>query len=69
MITEFGHFVPSVVKEFKYAIKELDAEGVITRGEDDDQPSEMGDANTNDPQASDEEETLNTIIKKGEHDV
>ena len=29
MLSEFGHFVPSIIEDFKYEMRKLDAEGAV----------------------------------------
>ena len=37
VISEFGHFVPSIIEDFKYEMKKLDADGEVVGKEGDDQ--------------------------------
>ena len=40
MISEFGHFVPSIIEDFKYEMKKLDAEGTVVGKSENDQAEE-----------------------------
>ena len=39
VISEFGHFIPSIIEDFKYELKKLDAVDTV-EGDPDDQPGE-----------------------------
>ena len=46
VISQFGHFVPTVIEDFKDEMKKMDADDAIKiTGENDDQSSETGDVN------------------------
>ena len=40
MISEFGHFVPSIIEDFKYEMKKLDAEDTVVGECEDDKTEE-----------------------------
>ena len=44
VISEFGHFVPSIIEDFKYEMKKMDADRAIDETGDDDQTSDKDSA-------------------------
>ena len=54
MISEFGHFVPSIIEDFKYEMKKLDAEGTV-----------VGDSKSENDQEEEESTIYANLLKDG----